>query len=134
MKKRKTIKGDRGIANRFSRRAFLQAAGASVPAISPAYGDVAPKGSVQAPLVEEEIPDKFTPVELSRIFNCSPDDFGPREQAKRLSGYDQQEDLIRTPSGLQSFRGIPFLTGPDGVAKQAAEKLAVFSNPCKGTS
>ena len=49
MKKRKPIWGDQDNVNRLSRRAFLQVVGATVPAMSPAYGDVLPKESVQAP-------------------------------------------------------------------------------------
>jgi hypothetical protein len=62
---------------------------------------------------------KFSPVDLHSYFTASPADFGSREKAKLLGGASQQDGLIRTPSGKQNFRGIPFLLGSEGVQSKS---------------
>src|SRR6185503_15167589 len=47
---------------------------------------------------------------LRNYFNASPSDLGSFSRAKAFS----EDGLIRTPRGQQSFRGIPFLLGPEG--------------------
>src|SRR5262249_13754719 len=54
---------------------------------------------------------KFTPIDLTPFYNCSPADFGPRDRARSLIGYESRPGLIRTPAGRQNLRGIPFLLG-----------------------
>ena len=64
---------------------------------------------------------KFTPISLDRYLNVSSRQFGPREQARQAPALrtSSHDGLIRTPSGQQRFRGIPFLLGPDGVDEKA---------------
>jgi hypothetical protein len=122
----KTIGPKQSGANVFSRRAFLQAVSGAVPAVGPIYMGVASQGIITPPSADKEVSEKFTPIELTPYFNCSPTDFGPREQAKRLSGYAGREGLIRTPSGRQSFRGIPFLTGPESADQKSWVTLSTL--------
>lgn len=111
-----------------SRRKFLQAVGASVPTLSLlAGGTLHPAGG------DPEEPDqpgttKSTPIDLSRAFNCSPREYGPQEQAKRMSGDMGKDGLIRTPAGRQNFQGIPFLLGPEGLE---AKRWLALSNRSK---
>jgi hypothetical protein len=72
---------------------------------------------------------KFTPIDLTLFFNCSPADFGPCERAKALQGYAGRPGLIRTPAGRQNLRGIPFLLGPDGWNKKGWAVLSTRSKP-----
>lgn len=77
------------------RRTFLETVGTAVP-------------SMQL-LRAAEPAGKFTTIDLSRYFNTSASDFGPREQARSMS----RDGLIHVPSGEQTFLGIPFALGPD---------------------
>jgi hypothetical protein len=58
---------------------------------------------------------KFTPIDLRPYFNTSSVDFGPREKAKGLTGESANDGLIRMPGNNQTFRGIPFRLGPEGI-------------------
>jgi hypothetical protein len=75
---------------------------------------------LERPASAEPIPrpspsDKFSPVDLSRFFNASPHDLGPREQVRWLGGECAGDALLRTPAGEQALRGLPFRLGPDGL-------------------
>lgn len=98
-----------------SRREFLQTVGTSVPTLSlvmcEAGGAVA--GLPPGP------PAKFVPVDLTKFFNCSPKEFGPRPRAKELGGDSAQDGLVRMPAGHQNLQGIPFSLGPKGVEKKS---------------
>src|SRR5208283_5933809 len=99
------------MAHDLSRRNFLQAVGAGVPTVkllldAPSAGGEAKDSS---PSYD---PRKFTPIDLSHLFTSSPEDFGARLQARELSGECSEDGLMRTPGGEQTFRGIPFLLGP----------------------
>jgi len=65
------------------------------------------------------VASKFTPIDLSAFFNCSAQDFGPRERAKRLGGDSARDGLIRVPGGKQSLLGVPFWLGPEGVDRKS---------------
>jgi hypothetical protein len=77
---------------------------------------------------DETTSAKFTPVDLTRYFNSSPRDFGPRERAKALKGDSANDGLIRTPAGKQYFQGIPFLLGPEGVERKSWIVLSARSS------
>jgi len=110
-----------------SRRKFLQTVGATVPRLTlltegtPSPADGGPGESDQSSAA------KFTPVDLSRYFNCSPTDYGPQEQAKKMSGDTGKDGLIRTPAGRQNIQGIPFLLGPEGL--ESKRWLALSDRP-----
>jgi hypothetical protein len=72
---------------------------------------------------------KFTTLDLTHFFNCSAEDFGPREKAKALVGYEGRPGLVRTPAGRQSLRGIPFLLGPGGWEQKGWAVLSTESRP-----
>ena len=93
-----------------SKRAFLQAMGASLPAWKLVLG-AAPFAAAQTPSSSRV---QFTPLDCASHFNASAADFGSREQAKDLSADSARDGLLRTPSGSQRFRGIPFELGPGG--------------------
>jgi hypothetical protein len=76
-------------------------------------------GGVQAEEARPMDLDKFTPVDLSSYFTASPSDFGSREKAKMLGDSSEKDGLIRTPSGRQDFRGIPFLLGAEGLQSKS---------------
>jgi hypothetical protein len=99
----------------YSRRKFLRTVGAGVPTLALVAQETTVRGA--APLAEgpEVNSGKFTPIDLSPFFNASPADFGQRELAKDLSGDSARDGLVRTPTGDQKFRGIPFWLGPQGV-------------------
>ncbi len=104
-----------GIRNA-SRRNFLQTVGAGVPTLSLVMNGTkaAAKGAPGAESVARS--EKFTPIGLGKHFCASPSDFGPREQARGLSGDSNRDGLLRTPAGEQSCRGIPFQFGPEGLS------------------
>ncbi|MBZ5564617.1 MAG: CehA/McbA family metallohydrolase [Acidobacteriia bacterium] len=100
----------------WSRRNFLQTVGAGVPTLSLVmHGTNAATngGAGKEPSVASE---KFTPVELGPHYSASPTEFGPREQARGLSGDPNRDGLLRTAVGEQSCRGIPFGLGPEGLS------------------
>ena len=86
----------------WKRRSFLQTA-VGVPTLSLLPASVASAATAAAAKAGSS-GTKFAPVDLSRHFNASPTDFGPHSRARAFS----KDGLIRTPSGLQSLRGIPF--------------------------
>ena len=101
-----------------SRRAFLRRVGTTLPMIQSASGAAAAQGRTAAGSSwSSGLSGKFTPIDLTPFYNCSPGDFGPRDRAKSLIGYEGQLGLIRTPAGRQNLRGIPFLLG-NGVWNQ----------------
>ena len=105
----------------WSRRSFLRTVGAGVPTLSLMAGEVCVQGGPGAEPSQEYDQLKFTPLDLSRHFNCSSTDFGPRPEA---SG------LIRTPGGKQFFWGIPFQLGPDELHEK--RWLALSTQPVQG--
>ena len=97
-----------------TRRAFLRNVGVGVPTLRLFYGGVATAARGAEGWPGELDSGKFTPVDLSSHFTGSPSDFGAREQAKRMGPTSARDGLLRVPSGRQTFRGIPFLLGPEG--------------------
>jgi hypothetical protein len=94
-----------------SRRGFLQL-GVTVPTLRylgdvPSFQEASESSSTQPATA------KCAPVDLSSYFTASPFDFGPRSQAKGW-GWPSQDGYIHLPGGNQSFRGVPFLLGPEG--------------------
>jgi hypothetical protein len=93
-----------------TKRAFLQVMGASLPAVQLVLGAAgAPPQRAQAASSNRA---KFTPLDCTAHFNASAADLGRREQAKDLTAEGARDALVRTPSGSQRFRGIPFELGP----------------------
>jgi hypothetical protein len=81
-----------------SRRRFLQTVGASVPALSLlADGTQSPAGWEPGEAAQATSA-KFTPIDLSRVFNCSAKEYGPQEQAMEMGGVTGKDGLIRTPA------------------------------------
>jgi hypothetical protein len=96
-----------------SRRYFLRTVGASVPTLTLMVGGVGVQGSHEAKPGQEYDKNKFTPLDLTRHFNCSSREFGPRSQAK--GGESGRGGLIRTPGGDRHFWGIPFRLGSESL-------------------
>ena len=97
-----------------SRRDFLRNIGVSVPTLKAllAQGAVpAVSTSVEAAFDSA----KFTPVELNSVLNASSSDFGPHDLARWFVAASGADGLLRTPTGRQNFRGIPFQLGPEGI-------------------
>src|SRR5579872_312513 len=90
-----------------TKRAFLQVMGASVPMAKLFLGAAGAQTASGKP-------SKFTPLNCSAYFNASAANLGRREQAKDLSSEGARDGMLRTPSGSQRFRGIPFELGPGG--------------------
>jgi len=90
-----------------TRRVFLQSAGAAAPALSSVL------------TAATAATNRFTPIGLDSRFNAASLDWGPQEQARRLSKASAKDQLVRTPSGSVALRGIPFLLGPEGVREKS---------------
>lgn len=112
-----------------SRRAFLQTVGTGVPTLSlvlnKAQGGSPPSGAATPP----GPPARFAPVDLTKFFNCSPKDFGPRERAKDLTGDSLGDGLIRPLAGAQKLQGMPFALGPGGLDRKSWLALSTKSVP-----
>ncbi len=108
-----------------SRRNFLQSVSAGIPTLSivldGARGGAAPPAGGQVP---PRVSANFTPVDLIQFFNCSSQDFGPRERAKGMGDETARDGLIRLPGGHQEFLGIPFQLGPQGVEAKSWLRLS----------
>jgi hypothetical protein len=100
-----------------SRRNFLQSVGAGVPTLSLLMNSAAPGGALRS--AQSVDPARFTPLDLTKLYNCSPREFGPRDRARRLSGEAAQDGLVRVPAGEQSFWGIPFRLGAEGIDRKS---------------
>lgn len=110
-----------------SRRKFLQTVGATVPTLALLTEGTASAAEAGSGQSGQPSTPKFTPIQLTRDFNCSPTDYGPQEQAKKLSGDTGNDGLIRTLAGQQNFQGIPFLLGPEGL--ESKRWLALSDQP-----
>ena len=102
-----------------ARRHFLIGAGSAAPAVQLAGLAAAAQGSLAGASTA------FQTVDLSRHFNASADDFGPREPIR----YRSPDGLIRTPGGKQEFRGIPFALGPGDVRQKSWIVLSTRTAP-----
>jgi hypothetical protein len=111
----------------FSRRTFLHSVGASVPTMTLFLNDSQRGSGSSGGMAAPAGVAKFTPLDLSTFFNCSPKDFGPRESAKGLGGDCARDGLVRVPAGMRNLQGIPFLLGPEGVDKKSW--LALSAQP-----
>src|SRR5574337_1035453 len=118
----------------WSRRNFLQTVGVGVPTLKLMLGGTSAGLGQATNSPPPYDPVKFTPVDLTRQFNCSPADFGPRERAKRMSGDVAGDGLLRTPAGEQNFQGIPFLLGAEGVEKKRWIVLSTRASSCASRS
>ncbi len=97
-----------------TKRAFLQVMGVSLPGVKLVLSAAgAPPQSAQAATVEQA---KFTPLDCAPHFNASADDAGIPER-------------LRTPSGSQHFRGIPFALSPGKPSSKSWIALARSSRP-----
>ena len=86
-------------------------------------------GPACKPTIENESRDpydreKFTPVDLSRFFSCSPEEFAQHSLDGSSPG-----NLIRTPVGDQTLRGIPFRLAPEGPHDKGWLALSKKSSP-----
>ena len=117
-----------GFSRDWTRRTFLQSVGAAVPTVKLMLSPAIPGAAGSGGWPNELDSIKFTPVDLGNHFTASPSDFGPRERAKGLSPESAQDGLIRTLAGKQTFRGIPFLLGPEGVQKRSWVVLSKRKN------
>jgi hypothetical protein len=117
----------------YSRRTFLRAVGSTVPTIQLVSRAAAAQGgggaSSRSVSHQAFNSGKFTPLDLTPFFNCSPADFGLREQAKSLNGYAGRPGLIRTPAGRQALRGIPFYLSSGGWDQKGWAVLSLQSKP-----
>ena len=101
----------------WSRRGFLQNLGVGVPTIRLLLaGGAPPQGGAEN---GSEVIDsgKFTPIDLAPHFTATSFDFEPRSQAKKMGVASPKDGLLHTPSGKQTFRGVPFQLGPEGAQK-----------------
>lgn len=113
-----------------SRRKFLQTVGASVPTLGLLANSVAVPAVPSSPAA----PSRFTPLDLSRFYNCSARDFGSRDRARRLSGDAAGDGLVRTPGGEQTFWGIPFRLGAEGIEQKSWLLLSTRAGKCAARS
>ena len=94
-----------------TKRAFLHAMAASLPGLKVVLGAAsAPPRRLQRRL------SKFTPLDCAPYFNASPIDV-------------ERGQEMRTPSGPQRFRGIPFALGPALADKKSWIALARSGRP-----
>lgn len=121
------MKDETSAETRWTRRDFLRTVGVSVPTLSLMQSAVV--GADAAAHVVAYDRQKFTPVDLSRYFNCSSSDFGPHTQAQRLSGETARDGLTLTPAGDQQFRGVPFHLANEGVHDKRWVMLSSRSSP-----
>jgi hypothetical protein len=103
----------------WSRRNFLKTVGSAVPTLKLVVDGTGARASSLRPSQQQRMEDKFIPVDLALYFTASSSDFGPRNLAKELGGPSATDSLIRTPSGKQSFRGIPFSLGPEDTSQKS---------------
>ncbi|HYK92202.1 MAG TPA: CehA/McbA family metallohydrolase [Acidobacteriota bacterium] len=96
----------------WSRRNFLQTVSVGAPTLTL----VMDHGHIPdaMPQVSPSTGGRFHPMDLKGIFTASSADFGPRPQAQSLGAESARDRLIRTPAGERTFRGIPFVLGPEG--------------------
>lgn len=112
----------------YSRRTFLRTVGTSVPTLALVAQETTARAMTPIASGSEEGSGKFTPIDLSPFFNASPADFGPRDWAEDLIGDSARDGLVRTPTGKQNFRGIPFSLGQEGVEKKSWAVLSTRAN------
>ncbi|HUS05007.1 MAG TPA: CehA/McbA family metallohydrolase [Bryobacteraceae bacterium] len=72
----------------------------------------------------------FTPIDVSRWFNASATDFGPRDIIRTRVA----DGLIRTPAGKQQMRGIPFLMGSGDIHQKSWIALSTQKAPWTSSS
>jgi hypothetical protein len=101
-------------ANGWSRRNFLKTVGASVPTLQLLLqsGASLARGNKASGKFDSS---KFTPIDLSAHFTASSTDFGVHDVARSFGGDSAKDALLRTPTGNQRFRGIPFCLGSDSI-------------------
>jgi hypothetical protein len=95
----------------WTRRSFLQTVGASAPTLSLVLQRQADLQVADPPLPS----DKSSPIDLRRLFNASSHDLGSRDEFRRLGGDCGEDGFLRTPSGRQALRGLPFRLGPESL-------------------
>jgi hypothetical protein len=95
----------------WTRRTFLQTVGATAPTLSLVLQRQANAQAADPPPPS----DKFAPIDLRRLFNASSHDLGSREEFRRLGGDCAEDGFLRTPSGRQALRGLPFRLGPESL-------------------
>jgi len=111
-----------------TRRNFLHTVGVSVPTLRLMLNKEAPSDENEKDQHRAQISSKkFASVDLTRYFNASPMDFGPRAQAKSFGADSARDGLIRLPTGKQNLRGIPFWLGPKGVGSKSWLALSTHS-------
>jgi hypothetical protein len=119
--------------NTWSRRSFLKTVGIGIPSLQALLA----QGALPAVATTTEgtfDKNKFAPLDLTALFNAASSDFGPHDLARWLGGASAGDGLLRTPTGEQNFRGIPFQLGPEGVSKKCWAALSTKTNPWTTTS
>jgi hypothetical protein len=97
-----------------TKRAFLQVMGASLPGFKLMLSAMG--AAPQSAQAATDGQAKFTPLDCAERFNASADDAGIPEH-------------LRTPSGFQHFRGIPFALGPGKASSKSWIALARAGRP-----
>jgi hypothetical protein len=97
------------------RRKFLKTVGGGMPSLKLLTQDAVTVSRSVGASSAAMVSPRFTPIDLSKYFNASPADFGPRAPV---------DGLLRLPTGAQQFRGIPFSLGPEGVRKKCWSVLS----------
>src|SRR5581483_229336 len=111
-----------------TRRDFLKNVGVGGPTLKA----LLVQGAVPAVTTSSETAfdnAKFTQVELNSVLNASSTDFGPHDLARWFGGASAADGLLRTPSGKQNFRGIPFQLGPEGIGNKCWAALSAKTCP-----
>jgi hypothetical protein len=116
-----------------SRRDFLKTVGVSVPTLKALLAQSALPAIASAAETAFDSA-KFTPVDLDSAFTASSSEFGPHDLARWFRGASAADGLLRTPTGRQNFRGIPFRLGPDDVSKKCWVTLSARTNSWTTTS
>lgn len=101
------------LGNDWTRRAFLKNLSLGIPTVKLLLDE----GGIPA-WAEEDWPKgidpaKFTPIDLNSHFTTAPADWKGLAAGK-TGVVSPQDGLMHTPSGKQSFRGVPFSLGPEG--------------------
>ena len=108
----------------WTRRSFLQTVGAA-PTLS-----LVLEGQARAQAADPPVPsDKFSPIDLRRLFNASSHDLGSRDEFRRLGGDCAEDGFLRTPSGRQALRGLPFRLGPESYLEHVRKVKGAVAVP-----
>lgn len=85
------------------------------------------QAAAAAPALQPLATSRATPVPLAALYTASPSGIGPRPWARNATGVT--DGLLRTPSGSQTLRGLPFELGPAPVTQKSLILLSSASIP-----